>query len=249
MEYTPGLKSSVNNQITLNESIFRKINALQTIARSIVHKTNNYYGIIQGYLSMLEIKPTSNENVRKFLPPMKEALQSGIALNKRLAEFYRPSQEITAKVDLAAVVREVCTAFTQKENFALKVVVSGDFEDIPLNETTIKSLIGDLCHLAKITGTSPAQIELAPVDLEAETTTTLVMESQPGPYVRLRTALSLADYPQKEETEFLNPFANEYEYSSELGLALLWIALQNHGGNLDVTARDEHIIIDLYFPR
>ncbi len=219
------------------------------MARSIVHETNNYYGILQGYLSMLEMKLSKDEVVHKYLPPMKEALQSGIELNKRLSEFYHPYQDIIGEVNLEVVTREVCTTFTQKEHFALEVVVTAASGNLPLNEATVRSLIMDLCQMAKETGTSPAQIELTPIDLEADKITTLIMDSQPGPYVRLRTAISLADYPQKEETEFLNPFVEQHEYSSKLGLAALWIALQNHNGNLGITIQDDYAIIELYFPR
>lgn len=242
------MKTSTTNQITLNESVARKINALRAMARSIVHETNNYYGILQGYLSMLEMKLSNDEVVRKYLPPMKEALQAGIELNKQLSEFYHPYQDIIEEVNLETVTREVCTTFAQKENFALKVVVTADLGTLPLNEAIAKSLIMDLCQLAKETGTSPAQIELASLDLDAKTITILIMESQPGPYVRLRMSVSLAHYQQKEETEFLNPFVDQHEYSSELGLASLWIALQNHNGNLGITIQDDNAIIDLYFP-
>lgn len=243
------MKASFDNQVTLNESIRRKVHALQTMAQNIVHETNNYYGILQGYLSMLEMKSEDDENLRKFLPPMKEALQSGIDLNKRLAEFYRLGQEMITDVDLAAAAREVCATFARDQEFTVDVIVSGELKPVPLNEAAIRSLVGDLCLLAKETGTSPAQLELAPAELEEAAIAAMVLESRPGPYLRLRITISLADYPQEEETEFLNPFALEQDYSSGLGLALLHNTLQNHGGNLDVASQDKYITLNLYFPQ
>lgn len=219
------------------------------MAQNIVHDTNNYYGILQGYLSMLEMKSGDDENLRKFLPPMKEALQSGIDLNKRLAEFYRLGQEMITDVDLAAAAREVCATFARDQEFTVDVIVSGELKPVPLNEAAIRSLVGDLCLLAKETGTSPAQLELAPAELEEAAIAAMVLESQPGPCLRLRITISLADYSQEEETEFLNPFALEPYYSSSLGLALLHNTLQNHGGNLDVASQDRYITLSLYFPR
>ena len=243
------MKASFDNQVTLNESIRRKVHALQTMAQNIVHDTNNYYGILQGYLSMLEMKSGDDENLRKFLPPMKEALQSGIDLNKRLVEFYRLGQEMITDVDLAAAAREVCATFARDQEFTVDVIVSGELKPVPLNEAAIRSLVGDLCLLAKETGTSPAQLELAPAELEEAAIAAMVLESRPGPYLRLRITISLADYPQEEETEFLNPFALEQDYSSGLGLALLHNTLQNHGGNLDVASQDKYITLNLYFPQ
>ncbi len=243
------MNTSLDNQVTLNESIRRKVHALQTMAQKIGHDTNNYYGILQGYISMLEMKLEDDKNLRKFLPPMKEALQSGIDLNKRLAEFYRPGQVMITDVDLAAAAREVCATFARDREFTMEVIVSGELKPVPLNEAAIRSLVGDLCLLAKETGTSPAQMELAPAELEEEAIAAMVLESRPGPYLRLRITISLADYPQEEETEFLNPFALEQDYSSGLGLALLHNTLQNHGGNLDVASQNKYITLNLYFPQ
>ncbi len=238
----------LDNQVTLNESIRRKIHALQTMAQKIVHDTNNYYGILQGYLSLLEMKSADDENLCKFLPPMKDALQSGIDLNKRLAKLYRLSQEMVTEVDLASVAREVCAAFAQEHDITVEVIVSGKQKPILLNEPTIRALVGDLCLLVEKSGTSPAQLELAPSELEEEAIAAMVLESQPGPYVCLRTTISLAEYPQEEDTEFLNPFAFEPDDSSGLGLALLYNTLQNHGGNLDITSRDKCLTLNLYLP-
>jgi len=119
------------------------------MVRKIIHDTNNCYGIIQGYLSLLEMESADDENLRKFLPPMKDALQSGIDLNKRLAEFYRPSQEMVIEVDLASITREVCATFAQEHDFAVEVMVSGKPKPILLNEPAIRALVGNLCSLAK----------------------------------------------------------------------------------------------------
>ncbi len=242
------MKASLDNQVTLNESIRHKVHALQTMARKIIHDTNNYYGILQGYLSLLEMESADDEKLRKFLPPMKEALRSGIDLNKRLAEFYRPSQEMVTEVDLASVTREVCAAFAQEHDFAVEVIISGKPKPILLNEPAIRALVGNLCSLARKTGTSPARLELVPAGLEEAAITAMVLQSQPGPYLCLRTTISLADYHQEEDTEFLNPFAFEPDDSSGLGLALLYNTLQNHGGNLDITSRDKCLTLNLYLP-
>ena len=242
------MKASFDNQVTLNESIRRKVHALQSMARKIVHDTNNYYGILQGYLSLLEMKSADDENLRKFLPPMKEALQAGIDLNKRLAEFYRPVQEMVTKVDLASVAREVCASFSQEHDFAVGVAVAGEPKPILLNEPAIRALVGNLCSLAQKSGTSPASFELSPAGLEEAAIAAMVLESRPGPYLRLRTTISLANYPQEEETEFLNPFAFEPDDSSGLGLALLYNTLQNHGGNLDITSSDKRLTLNIYLP-
>jgi len=236
-------------RITLNESIRRKVHALQTMTQKIVHDTNNYYGILQGYLSLLDANLPDDENLRKFLPPMEEALQSGIGLNRRLAGFHRVGQVMLAEVDLRAVANEVCAAFARAHDFAVEVTITGDPEPIPLEEPAIRSLVNSLCLLARKSNTTPARLELSPVELDEALLAAMVLESRPGSYVRLLMTISLAELPQEEETEFLNPFALDRDSSKDLGLALLFNTLRNHGGNLDVTAHDKLITLAIYFPR
>ncbi|UCH62372.1 MAG: hypothetical protein JSU77_11290 [Fidelibacterota bacterium] len=242
------MKTYFNDQITLNESIRYKVHALQILARKIIHDTNNYYGILQGYLSLLEMQLSDDEDLRKFLPPMNQALRSCVELNKRLAESYRPSQVMVTEVDLASITREVCATFSQEHDFAIEVIVSGKPEPILLNEPAIRALVGDLCSLARKTGTSPAKLELAPAGLEEAAITAMVLQSQPGHYLRLRTTISLADYGQEEDIVFFDPFAFEPDDSLGLMLALLYNTLQNHGGNLDITNHDKRLTLNIYLP-
>ncbi len=117
-----------------------------------------------------------------------------------------------------------------------------------LEETSLRQLAGDLCLLAKATGTKPASLELAPRQLDEAAIASMVLPGRPGDYVRLQTSISLADYPQQEETEFLNPFVFDTGEPSGLGLAPLYGTLKNHGGNLDVTLDGDGLTLALYFP-
>ena len=243
------LKESPANRLTLNESIRRKVHALQSMTRKLVHDTNNYYGILQGYFSLLESTASSDENLAKYLPPMKEALQAGIDLNRRLAAFYRETPAMVADTDLASVVREACTAFTDAHDFQVEVISDDALEPLPLDKTAVRSLVGDLCMLVMKAGTAHPRLVLTAMHLGEEPLAGMVLESRPGDYVRLEICISLADYPQAEETEFLNPFALNPDHREGLGLALLISNLQNHGGNLDVSLADHLLTMAIYFPQ
>ncbi|MFB0515287.1 MAG: hypothetical protein ACETWG_01635 [Candidatus Neomarinimicrobiota bacterium] len=240
---------STDYRITLNESIRRKIHALQTMVRKIVHETNNYYSILQGYVSLLEIQLADKEDLRKFLPPMDEALRAGIKLNERLAGLYQARQIMVAETDFAGLVGEVCAGFAREQNFTVAVAVEGDLEPIPLEEPAVRALVTNLCHLAKETNTTPASITLCPVELDEKALMPMIFDSRSGPYICLRMAISLADYSQEEETEFLNPFALDPDSTRDLGLPLLFNTLRNHGGNLDVALQNECITLAIYFPQ
>ncbi len=242
------MTAPTNNRITINESLRRKYHAVETMAQNIAHDTNNYYGIIQGYISLIEVQKKDDEKLGEMLHPMKEALRSGIALNKRLATFYRTTDVMGAETDLVAALKDVCTTFSREQGFVVEVLAEEALPSVYLDEPSLRHLAGDLCLLAKVTGTVPARLELAPRQLDEEAIASMVLSGRPGDYVRLQTRIFLANYPQQEETEFLNPFAFDTGEPNGLGLAPLYGTLRNHGGNLDVTLDGDNLTLALYFP-
>ncbi len=237
-----------SNQITINESLRRKYRAVETMAKKIAHETNNYYGIIQGYISLIELQLKDEKKLLEMLDPMKEALRSGINLNKRLASFYRTTDVMGADTDLVAALTDVCATFSRDQEFVIELLAEDMLQPLYLDEPSLRHLAGDLCLLAKATGTEPARLELASRQLDEAAIASMVLAGSPGNYVRLQTSISLTDYPQEEETEFLNPFVFDTGEPSGLGLALLYGTLKNHGGNLDVTLDGDSLTLALYFP-
>ena len=244
-------RSAASNRtsISLNESISRKVHALQTLMRKLVHDTNNYYGIIQGYVSLLEARPGDEAAARKYLPPIKEALQEGIALNRRLAAFYRSDPGVMTETDPADTVREVCATYAGEHGFSMEVKVRGDLEPVMLNGPSLRSLVANLCFLVEKTRTIPAVLELETVQLDAKQIGGMALDSPPGGYLRLQTSVSLAEYSQEEETELLNPFALDPVDPKDMGLSLIYSSVLSHGGNLDVTLRDKLLTLALYYPQ
>ena len=242
------MTASRSHRLTINESLRRKFRAVETMAQKIAHETNNYYGILQGYISLIEVQLKDDEKLGEMLNPMKEALRSGITLNKRLATFYSSADVMGAEMDLAAALTDVCATFSREQEFVVAVLAEEALPSVYLDEPSLRHLAGDLCLLAKVTGTVPARLELAPRQLDEEAIASMVLPGRPGDYVRLQTRIFLADYPQQEETEFLNPFAFDTGEPNGLGLAPLYGTLRNHGGNLDVTLDGDSLTLALYFP-
>ena len=234
--------------ISTNESIRRKLLACQALARKVAHDSNNYYGIIQGYLSLLEIKAAEEEQLREHLAPMQEAVELGVRLNKRLAGFYRIGEPIVTTVQLGELVPEICQAFTEEQDWNIQVAVKPGMETVKLDPDALRELIRNLCLLLKTTATEPAVITLDTCELEQDEIEDLVFESQPGKYAHIETHLELGHFPQEEETGFLNPFAITSDPDRDLGAASILTTLQIHGGNLDVRIENNRAHLDLYFP-
>ncbi len=237
-----------DSSITLNESIRRKVQAVQALARKIAHDTNNFYSVLQGYISLMEMRPASDQEFQKFLPPMKDAIDSGVALNRVLATYFRPAQVMVAPVDLALLAREECENFKQTYKFTVQAIVEGPLEPVSLEEPAVRSMVRNLCLLAQATKTPKARLELSTAELDDDSIKGMVLESRSGSYICMRLTVTLADYPQQEETEFLNPFVLSLDPKKDPGPAMIYQVMQNHGGNLDITSQDPKLTVALYFP-
>jgi hypothetical protein len=240
--------ASHEHSLTLNESICTRFQALQGMARRIVHDANNYYGIIQGYISLIEANLPRHEMIDKYLPPMKEALQSGIDFNKRLAAFYRESQPMVAEIDLPLVVQEVCEAFRREHDFTVDVRTVKAPGLVALDEPVFRILIDSLCKLAQHTRTLPALITIDQVELPEKDIRAMVFESHPGLYAAVTVELSLEQNTPETVIACLDPFALNSESPKDLGLALLYNHLRNHSGNLNVGHRGDTITLTLFYP-
>lgn len=236
------------SSITLNESIRRKVEALQTLARKIAHDTNNYYSVLQGYISLIEMRGTNDQELQKFLHPMKDALDSGIALNRALATFFRPTQVMVVPVDLAHLAGEECENFAKTYTFTVKAIVEGRLNPVSLEERAVRSLVRNLCLLAQVTQTPHARLELSSAELDDGAIKGMILESRSGAYICMRLTVTLVDYLQHEETEFLNPFVLSLDQKLDPGLAMIFQVMQNHGGNVDITSQDHKLTVSLYFP-
>lgn len=179
---------------------------------------------------------------------MKEALASGIALNRLLSSYFRSTEVLVALVDLTRLLQEECDEFSKNHDFPIRVTVEGQINPLLLEEPIVRSTVHHLCLLAQKTQTPNANFELALEELDDDLLRNMVLASPKGRYVSLRLKVMLADYQQIEDTEFLNPFVISVDPKNDLGLAKMFRMIQNHGGNLDVTVHDQYLTLTLYFP-
>ncbi|MEE9464543.1 MAG: hypothetical protein V3W14_03070 [Candidatus Neomarinimicrobiota bacterium] len=235
-------------EIDLNLLVRHKYHALRKLIQKVVHDTNNYFGVFQGYISLLEMTMEDKQVLEKYLPPMKDALQSGIGLNTLLAKYYRVAPPMLIQVDLTALAKEVCRQYAAEHNFTVTVVAEESLPTVPLEEPDVRRILMDLCQLAEVTGTVSAHMQLEAQQLEAPQLAGLVLESSPGEYIRLRLTVAIDKFEQEEVTEFLNPFALSKNVKADLGLGLLVPLLRNHGGTLDLSLADERLTLALHFP-
>lgn len=240
--------SAVETEVNLNQVLRRKDYALRQLIRKVVHDTNNYYGVFQGYISLLDMSSLDKDLLGKYLPPMKDALRSGIRLNNRLTAYYHVASPMLIEMDLSALANEVCARQAAEHNFTVTVTTEADFPPVSVEEPSMRSLLANLCLLAEETATADASLLLDSQWLDAVQLAAMVLDSQPGDYLRLQLTIRTAKFEREDVTEFLNPYQISPNHNTDLGLGMLLPVLRNHGGNLDLASNDEHLTLAIYFP-
>ncbi len=232
--------------ITMNESIARNDLAIRKFAQIIAHDTNNYYGVIQGYISLLEMQMKGDERVEKCLIPIKSALNSGIVLNKQISSLYRKTDIMVVREKLSDLVKSAIADFTASNDFIVEV--EGETEDVLLEVPTVNKLIKDLCMLAKIAGNSKARFLLDSVTLSEDEAARMILKTPGGKFAEITFEFDKVDIEQDDETLFFNPFTISAEETRDIGVGGIFGVMRNHGGNLDVASNNQTMIIKIYFP-
>lgn len=240
--------SAVETEASLNQVLRRKDHALRKLIQKIVHDSNNYYSVFKGYISLLDISSLDKEVLGKYLPPMKDALKSGIRLDTRLTAYFHVVSPMRIELDLSALANEVCARQAAEHNFTVTVTTEGDCPPILVEEPSVRSLLANLCLLAEETATVDAVLLLDSQWMDAAQLAGMVLDSTPGVYLHLQLTIETTMFEQEDLTEFLNPYQISPNHDTDLGLGMLLPVLRNHGGNLDLAANGERLTLAIYFP-
>ena len=178
--------SAVETEASLNQVLRRKDHALRKLIQKIVHDSNNYYSVFKGYISLLDISSLDKDVLGRYLPPMKDALQSGIRLNTRLTAYFHVVSPMRIELDLSALANEVCARQAAEHNFTVTVTTEGDCPPILVEEPSVRSLLANLCLLAEETDTVDAVLLLDSQWLDAAQLAGRVLASTPGVYLLLQ---------------------------------------------------------------
>ena len=233
--------------VTLNRKTRRTWKALKRLTQRLVHDSNNIYGAIQGYLSLLEMSPDGNEQLRKYLVSMQEALDSGIRRNKALAGFYRQTQVMIIETDPLALAKGAVDQFAVDHSFEAVIDAPGDITPLQLEEPAFAKFISYLCHLLKAAASGDPVIALLMQSLREEQLGDFVMESPPGDYLLVQVQTSAGEL-EGGPTTFLEPFQMAISEDAVLGMGELLPIIFNHGGNLDLQLEGELLTLNAYFP-
>lgn len=231
----------------LNTSVRRTWEALKELTRKTLHDTNNVYGAIQGYLSLLNMAGTRDDQLARYLTAMQEALDTGMVRNKALAAYYREQQVMAIAIDPLETARKASAH--SAASLEIRPSISAESELLPLRveEPAFVDLIGLLCFLALQTDTVEPDISLKQAELSAVQIAEMVMQSNPGVYLQISMTIDTAAL-KGDVTGFLQPYRMSTGLEADLGVSRLMPILANHNGNLDLVQNNGGLQLNMYFP-
>lgn len=232
--------------VTLNRQTRQIWMALKRLTQKLVHDSNNIFGAIQGYLSLLEMSPDGNEQLQKYLVSMQEALDSGIGRNKALAGFYRQTEVMMIETDPLALAKAAADQFADAHRFEVELHAPEDIAPLRLEEPIFSNLITYLCHLLLTAAAGDPVIALSMQSLDEKQLGDFVMESPPGDYLLVQVHADASELGGA--ATFLEPFQMPISEDAALGMGELFPIISNHGGNLDLQLEQEILTLNAYFP-
>lgn len=237
--------SGNSKPIGLNRALREQYKALSSVTQKIVHDTNNYYGVLQGYLSLIEMGVNAGQDIGKYLPPMYDALKSGIDLNKRLSAFYQSSDLIWHTISLPDVAREVIGAFEEIHSTVPQLNIAEDIADVALDINGVNTILTSMCLLAKKCG-ADSQLTISHSTLSREDIEQMILPADEDVYIGFELDTPVSDHFPGDSLDFLVPFKISDDPQNDVGLALIFNIASNHHGTIDLKMTGRRLILSIY---
>ncbi len=234
-----------SKDIGLNVALRSQFKAMGSLAQKIVHDTNNYYGVIQGYLSLIEMGVDAGQDIAKYLPPMYETLNSGIDLNKKLRAFYQASDPMFHTISLPEVARDALRAFKKVHSIAPQLNIAKDIGNVALDINGVNTILASLCLLAKECGTG-SELSIAHANLSREEIERMILPADEDVYIGFELDTPVSDSFLEDSLDFLTPFRISDDPQNDIGLALIFNIASNHHGTIDLNITGHRLILSVY---
>ncbi len=231
--------------IGLNEALREQFKALSSTTQKIVHDTNNYYGVIQGYLSLIEMGVTTDQDIGKYLPPMYEALKLGIELNKKLGAFYQSSDLMYHTISLPEVAQKAIGAFEEIHSICPQLNIAEDIGDVVLDINGVNTILTNMCLLAKKCGTG-SQLTISHTNLSCEDIARMILPAEEDAYIGIELDTPVSDNFPGDSLDYFAPFSISDDSQNDVGLALIFNIASNHHGTIDLNMTERRLILSIY---
>jgi PAS domain S-box-containing protein len=208
-----------------------KLRALGEMAAGVAHNFNNLLGGVIGYAQLMESRPRSPEEYKRFARKIVESGEQCAAVVKRIQTFGRPMDtQRRESVDLSRVVRDTLELTRPKwktgpEREGRTVTVETDLGDVPPISSTgaaWEEILSNLIFNA--------------VDAMPAGGTLTIATRREGDYGVLSVADTGVGMDAETQRRIFEPFFTTKgpELGTGLGLSTVWGLVQSQGGRIEV---------------
>jgi two-component system, cell cycle sensor histidine kinase and response regulator CckA len=216
----------------------RTLEAIERLASGVAHKFNNLLQVIQGYAELGLITLESSHSVHGNLARIKEAAQRAAVLVQGLVAFSRRQAVRRRSVDLHLFLTQIGMRLQQivpqgvelrVEPMTERVRVLADPASL---EQVVMHLVANACEAMPHGGVVTLEIRLV-----RDAAGDIPPELSPGTYVCLSVSDTGVGIDPGVVGQIFEPFFTTRDTANGMGLAIVWGAVKQHGGWVDVSSQ------------
>jgi len=254
------LHAFFNRDVTRQRELERQLlqadrmRALGTLAGGVAHEFNNLLVSILGYGEMIEeLRPMDGEAARVFARKIQRAARRGRQLTAQLLPFARKEEVGTRAEDIHEVLGDVVGLLRAalSEDVSLDMDLGARRSWVLGNRLQLQQVFLNLLTNARDAMPRGGRLEVATTDVAHTPLPTKDREPSPWGYLRVRVSDTGEGMDPEVLRRAFEPFFST-RASGEgagLGLALVYSAVRNHGGQVSVHSEPGHgVHVDVYLP-
>ena len=222
----------------------KRLEALGTLAGGVAHDFNNMLGGILGAAEMLALHIPEDSKISKYQKLIVQSASRAATLTEQLLSFSRRTPKSSTPVDIHEIISETLVLFNNTVDKRIRIVKA-----LEAQECTI---IGDPSQLQNvilnlsINGTQAMPeggtltITTQNVELDEEYQKVSSFELHPGTYIEIEVSDTGQGIQPEHLSRIFDPFftTKEKGKGTGLGLASVYGVIQQHGGAIEVTSKE-----------
>jgi signal transduction histidine kinase len=233
----------------------QRMEAIGRLAGGVAHDFNNLLTVIQSRSQFLRDSLSPDDAGRHEADLILEAATRAAALTRQLLVFSRGQVLQPAILDLNAVVAGMESMLRRMigERIALRTALTSGVGAVKADQAQLEQVIMNLVVNARdaMPEGGEVTIETANIELD-EVYCRSRVDSRPGPHVLLAVADTGVGMDAETQAHLFEPFftTKEPEHGTGLGLAVVYGAVKQNGGTIEVFSKQGRgTSVEIFLPR